>query len=107
MRFLLVMSFVLTFIAPAFAWSDLDRMTAATALGNLLGSEQACDLVFDQTAVAAYIDKTVPADDMEFPPMLDMMTRGTEVQVGEMTQSRKTAHCRQVERAAKANGMIK
>lgn len=94
-------------ISPASAWSDIDRMKAANALGNLLGSETACGLTFDQEAVSRYIDENVPADDMEFAPMLDMMATGAEVQIKEMVGSRKAAHCRLVERAAKSHSFIK
>lgn len=88
------------------AWSDLDRMTMATALGDMLGSEQACGFEYDQSAIEAYVDKHVPADDMNFSSMLSMMTDGAKFQIDDMTSSQKTAHCRQIGRVAKANGFI-
>ena len=90
----------------ASAWSDLDRMTVATALGDMLGSEQACGFSYNQSAIEAYVDKKVPADDMSFSSMLSMMTDGAKFQLDDMTPSQKTAHCRQIGRVAKANGFI-
>lgn len=107
MRRLLVLPALLALAAPASAWSDLDRMTVSNALGSLLGSETACGLAFDQAAVSRYIDDKVPADDMQFASMLNMMAGGTEAQIADMSASQKTAHCRQIERAAKSHGFIK
>lgn len=106
MRFLALLVCLCALSAPAHAWSALERMNAATKLGSVLGSEDLCGLTFNQDAISAYIDKTVPADDMEFASMLSMMTDGTSFQLKDMTPSQKTAHCRQTERVAKAFGFI-
>ncbi len=96
----------LSLAGPALAWSDLERMNVAMALGDLLASEEACGLTYDQDAIAAYIDKHVPAEDMEFSSNLTMMTMGQKAQLADMSVSQRTAHCRQVGRVAKANGFI-
>lgn len=107
MKRALMLPALLAFTVPAAAWSDVDRMTVSNALGSLLGSETACGLTFDQDAVSRYIDDKVPADDMQFTSMLNMMAGGTAAQIADMSASQKTAHCRQIERAAKSHGFIK
>jgi len=102
---------VLIFLAlsacPAMSRAQgLESMTSARELGSILGSENACKLSYDQAAIAAWIDGNVRADDMGFASMLDMMTMGSRMQVGDMTESSLTAHCRQIERTARHYGFI-
>jgi hypothetical protein len=85
---------------PAFAWDDLQRMTAAQAVGSILASEEYCGLKYDQDAVSAYVEKTVPADDMEFASMLHVMTEGAKFNLQDMSESQKAAHCTQTRRVA-------
>lgn len=85
----------------------LESMTSARELGSVLGSEASCKLSYDQAAISAWIDDNVRADDMGFPSMLDMMTMGSRMQVGDMSESSRTAHCRQIERTARHYGFIK
>jgi len=86
--------------------SDLERLQVATDLGTVLGSEAACDLSYDHSAIAAFVEERVPADDMAFPSTLNMMAGGTEFEVQGMSQSLKTAHCTQIRRIAKSYGFI-
>lgn len=104
MRALLAMLLSIVVVAPAAAWSDLERMTTANALGSVLGSEKACGLSYKQDAIERFIEKKVPASDMEFATNLTMMTTGNRVQVDEMSPSQKAAHCRQISRVAKSYG---
>lgn len=90
--------------AQAFAWSDLDRMQVASALGTVLAAEEVCGLSFDQEAVRGFIDEKVPADDMQFPGMLQTMTMGAGHQLDETNGAARAAHCRQVERVARSYG---
>lgn len=85
---------------PAAADSTLTAMN----LGNVLASENACGLSYDQSAIAAFIEKNVEADDMGFPSTLQLMTVGAEVGLKDMSQSEVTAHCTQIRRLAKAYG---
>lgn len=82
-------------------------MTTASALGSVLGSEVTCGLTYNQAAIRTYIEKNVPASDMDFNSVLNLMTVGTKLQIRSMTEAAKTAHCYQNERVAKANGFIK
>ena len=95
-------------VAPvtALAWTDLERSSAAQALGDVLASEEPCGLTYDQDAIGAHIDASVPADDAEFTSMLTMMTMGAAHQLDRMSASALTAHCRQIERVAKSYGFI-
>ncbi|WP_417692339.1 signal recognition particle [Roseibium sp.] len=81
-------------------------MEATTSLGGVLASEDFCDLDYNQSAIAGYIDKTVPATDMSFPSQLMMMTEGSKYQLKELSASAKTAHCAQIRRIARAYGFI-
>ena len=100
-------------IAAAFAAAStpvlaqgLESMKLATELGTVLASEEPCGLTFDQTAIAAFIEAKVPADDMSFPSRLSMMTKGSAYQIDEMSASSKTAHCTQIKRVAASYGFI-
>ena len=98
---------VILFPTPALAWNDMESMTLAHELGSVLASEAACGLTYDQDAIAAFIEKKVPADDMGFPSSLNMMTVGSEAQIADMSTSAKTAHCTQIRRIAKSNGFLR
>lgn len=89
---------------PAFAWSDVDRIDAAEAIGSVLASEKFCGLLYRHDAIAAYIDKTVPADDMEFAGTLRTMTYSAGYDLEDMSGSQKAAHCAQIRRVAKSYG---
>lgn len=88
------------------AASAADSMAFANNLGMMLASEGPCDLSFKQSAIEALIQKKVSAEDLGFTSMLQMMTSGSEIQIGEMSPSAKTAHCSQIRRSAKAYGFI-
>ncbi|WP_223479260.1 signal recognition particle [Oricola indica] len=106
MRLLLAVVFALGSISAAQAWDDLERMQTATELGDLLASETVCGFAYNSDAISTYIDENVPADDMGFNPMLDMMMGGRTEMMKSMTDSQKVAHCRQTERVAKAHGFL-
>lgn len=90
---------------PTIAWAQsMETMEIATNLGSVLASEQKCGLSYSQPAIEAYIEKNVPADDMDFPSTLSMMTQGSEFQMRDMSQSALTAHCSQIKRVAKSYG---
>lgn len=83
---------------------SMETMNVATSLGSILASEQKCGLSYSQPAIEAFIEKNVPADDMSFPSTLNMMTRGSEVQMRDMSPSALTAHCSQIKRVARSYG---
>ena len=87
------------FVQPTLAKDSSD---VALELGTVLASEAFCDLSYDHNAIEAYIQKNVPADDMSFPSMLNMMTSGSEEQFREMSPSAKAAHSAQIRRIAKS-----
>jgi len=91
---------------PANAWSDLERMTLSSALGKVLASERVCGMSYKPDAIRKFIDSKVPADDLQFLGMLELGVSGTEYTLKEMSESTKVAHCRQIERVAKAYGFI-
>jgi hypothetical protein len=92
-------------LMPA-AHAQEDSMTMAVALGDVLGSEEFCDLKYDQNAIQQFIDKNVKKDDMQFPSSLKMMTEGARDQNKDLSPSAKTAHCEQIGRVARSYGFI-
>jgi hypothetical protein len=105
-RFLATIASLVLFSSPVLAWSDLDRMTLSSALADVLASEKPCGLTYKQEAISRFIDSKVPANDMDFPGHLNMQTAGRGFMIKEMSESAKTAHCRQIERVAKSYGFI-
>lgn len=99
----LALALPLAWAAEAVAY---DTMQMALNLGAVLAAEKPCGFAYDQAAIEAFIDKNVPADDMGFPAMLTTMTSGAEFELQSMSESQKTAHCRQVGRIAKSYGFI-
>jgi hypothetical protein len=86
---------------------DLKSMALANELGSVLASEELCGLAFDQSAIAAFVEKRVKSDDLSFASSLKMMTSGNELQLRGMSSSSKTAHCTQIRRVAKSYGFTK
>lgn len=105
-RVLAVIASLVLLSSSAGAWGDLDRMKLSSALGDVLASEKPCGLSYKQDAISKFIDSKVPANDMDFPSHLSMQTTGRGVMIKEMSESAKTAHCRQIERVAKSYGFI-
>lgn len=93
--------------SPALALDQMKSMSLAHDLGTVLASEELCGLSYDQNAIAAYVEKRVPADDMGFAGTLDMMTTGAKISLADMSASSKTAHCVQIRRVAKNYGFTK
>jgi hypothetical protein len=83
------------------ARADDDPMLAYN-LGDLLGSEEACGLHFDQAAIERFVEEKAPADDMGF---MSHMTDAAAVKRDEIsgyTQSERTAYCAQARQVAKS-----
>ena len=105
MRRALLLSLPLTLMALT-AQAE-DGMTIANELGTVLAAERPCHLSFDQSAIQQYINKRVPASDMSFGNMLQLMVSGTGVEIREMSPSTLTAFCAQTTRVARFNGFIR
>lgn len=88
-------------VVPAAAQSNSD---SAEAFAQMLASEKACGLTYDQAAIRAWIDKHVAADDMTFTQLLDSYVQTDAYALGQMSLSQKTAHCEQIIRVARASG---
>lgn len=90
----------------AHAWSDLDRMTITQALGDVLASEQYCQLAYNEAAIQRFIAEKVPDTDMEFSGELMLMTQGMAFNLQNMSTSSKAAHCAQIERVSRSYGFL-
>jgi len=85
---------------------DINPADTALQLGTVIGSEQTCDLTYDQDAIERFINEHVSASDMSFPSLLSMFTDGTKAEILGMSQSSLTAHCAQIRRIAKQYGFV-
>ena len=101
-----VVATLVVFIAGTAKAQSLGSMEIANQLGSVLAAEQFCGLSYNKTAISKFIDAKVSAKDMGFAPMLETMVAGAKFQQNGMSQSLKTAHCRQINRVAKAYGFI-
>jgi hypothetical protein len=71
----------------------------AEQIGMLLASEQLCGLTYNQLAVQRFIEQHVDANDLQFPPLLELFVNWDRQQVlGSITGSHLTAHCTQIKR---------
>jgi hypothetical protein len=86
--------------------ASADSTSTASALGNLLASESFCDMTYNQSAIAAYIEREVAADDMRFNGMLSLMTSGHEIGLQELSPAGRIAHCTQARRVARSHNFI-
>lgn len=91
----------------AHAWDESQRSSLARALATLLASETPCDLSYNQDAIRQFIDKQVPANDMQFPTELSNSLFFRNEEIKELSTSQKTAHCHQIERIARSYSFIK
>jgi hypothetical protein len=98
---------VLALAASGDAARGQGSMRLAIDLGDVLGSETICGLTYDQAGIAAFIEKSVPANDMSFTSNLRMMTDAAQSENAELSGSAKTAHCAQITRVARSYGFIK
>ena len=98
---------LLIFATVAFAAPKQDSSDVAHQLGSVLASEEFCGLSYNHDMVAAYIEKSVAADDMTFASSLQLMTDGSKSRLKGMSETAKAAHCVQISRVAKANGFIR
>ena len=96
---------VLLLASPAHA-DYIPAMAAATDLGSVLAAEQGCGLSLSRQAVEAYIEAKVDPAEMQFAMWLDMMTKGTEVQLRTMPPLRLAAFCKATSRSAEHFGLL-
>lgn len=93
------------FLAPLPVSAEDSPLQISLTLGDLVGSEQICDIRIDQARLSAYITEHVPASDMSFSHTManaaDVMPRTYK----RMTPSMQTAHCLQMRRLADSLGL--
>ena len=92
----------------AHAETDYQRThELAEQIGMLLASEQLCGLTDNQLAVQRFIEQHVDANDLQFPPLLELFVNWDRQQVlGSITGSHLTAHCTQIKRLATEYGLL-
>jgi hypothetical protein len=86
--------------------SAAPRTKTAEQLGNLIGSETACALSFDKNAIRAFIEKNVPADDLDFARNLETYIFLAETHAKNMGSTEQVARCFQIKRSAEALGLL-
>ena len=97
--------FLLASQVPSYA-QDMKFTQLALQLGDLLASEELCKLAYNQSAIEKFIDEKVSADDLTFPSQLSLFTDGKRYEQKSMSESQKTAHCRQTQRLAVSFGFV-
>lgn len=102
----LALACVLMLIPGTSAANAAGSNSVANSLGSMLASEEICGLSYRQDAIVAYIERNVPADDMGFASKLKVYTDGNRLMIERMSSSERTAHCAQIKRAARKNGLI-
>jgi len=102
----LIGAFLIASLATPVGAQSLESMRIAQELGDVIGSEDACGLEYDQVAIEQFIDDRVRDDDMGFTSSLNLFTEGARYQFMEMSESSRTAHCRQIRRVARSFGFI-
>lgn len=78
----------------------------AAEIGSVIGSEDACGLVYNQAAISAWISENVPPDRMDFASLLQVQVMGQGYMLGQMSESAKTAHCAAIAQTAKHFGFV-
>lgn len=95
-------------VAPSLASAQsVEGMRIADGLGTVIASEEFCGLSYDQEAIVSWIDSNAPANDLQFPSLLNMSVTGTGYMIQGMAASAKTAHCAAVAKTARSYGFIK
>ena len=84
-----------------------DSTSLAISLGDILASEEPCNLTYDQNAIMAFIEKNVREDDMDFSVLLKGMTEASSLQIRGMSKSELALHCFQNARVAHSYKFIK
>lgn len=98
---------VLALIAsPALAWDDTESMTLANNLGTVLAGGAKCGYTFDNSAIIAFVQRNVPADDLGFASMLNTMTSGAGYALEQMPESAFLAQCAVIEQNARHFGFM-
>lgn len=84
---------------------DLSRL--ALTLGEMLGSEESCQISFDPNKVRASIRKKVPDSDISFMSTVNTAASVAPYDFKKMTASQQAALCEQMERLAKKFDLVK
>ena len=88
------------------AMTDEEARRHARMLGDILGAEQHCDLTYDQAAIAAWIEATIPADRLDFASTVDGLANLARFTLDGQSLSQRTAFCTSIRRAAAHLGFI-
>lgn len=106
MRWKIVIAVLAMSASVSAAHAAYNALVLANELGNVLAAEELCGLTFDQAAIASFVEKRVPADDMSFAGYLQTQVDGIRIGFEDMSASQKTAHCTQIKRVAKSYGFL-
>lgn len=91
--------------SPAHAYED--ATATAFTLGSVLGSEVACKLSLDASAVGAFVAERVDPAEMGFANYLGSIAKATSAQIEAMTEAAKAAHCKAIAGSAAHYGLLK
>lgn len=94
------------FAPVALGQASLETMSLANNLGTVIAGEKVCGFTYNQQAIAAFISENVPADDLDFAPMLAMSVTGQEFSAGGLSESARTAQCAAIAQSARHYGFM-
>jgi hypothetical protein len=80
---------------------------AAYSLADMIASEKACGMSFDQEAVKAWAEKAIAAEEPSMSVAMGFYLDGMRGRVERMQGSEKTVHCQRIERLARQRQFIK
>lgn len=95
----------LVFLAASHASANADSIAFATEIGAILGSDEACDITFDQDRVRAYILANTSADDLSASNLIATMIQGNRLRLKSEKPFDLAIHCDLVRRSAEALGL--
>lgn len=98
--------FVALIATPSVGMDDFEMLQVANALGAVIAAEEPCGLSYDQAAIAAYIENTVPPERMDFASALQVQIMGQQAMLPAMSSSATAAHCAAIRGPAVKFGFI-
>lgn len=107
MKVLAIICFLPAALPMSATAEDLPSWMIAGELGQIIGSESACGLTYDQAAIKAFVVEKVDPSDMSFTSTLNMLTDAAARAFKDMTPSAKMAHCTAIEQSARHYGFVK
>jgi hypothetical protein len=103
MKKMLLVAAIAALATPS--WAQMNQATLATDLALVLASEEVCQQPISEAGITSFIEKNVPAEDIEFPNKLMSIVAFQKTMVAKVAGAQKAAHCTQVKRIVQSYGL--